>query len=73
MSIRKKKVRWAKRVRRLRAKMLCSQTKLANIMGLSLSTISSWERGVRNPSGIAKAFLKHLSKQSRKTLRGLGA
>ena len=40
-----------------------SQNKFAHALGISPSTLKSWEQGQRAPSGAAKALLKLLAKR----------
>lgn len=35
-----------------------SQTRLAEMLGISVRTLESWERGKRNPSSSAQALIK---------------
>lgn len=35
-----------------------SQDKFADIMGVSVKTLRSWEQGIRNPSGAARTLIK---------------
>ncbi|PJG84589.1 helix-turn-helix domain-containing protein [Conservatibacter flavescens] len=40
-----------------------SQPKFAEKLGISLSTLRSWEQGIRNPSGAAKTLLDLLHRK----------
>lgn len=41
-------------IRRLRTKLNISQTELANIIGVSFSSVNRWENGHHEPTIIAK-------------------
>lgn len=49
---------FSKEIVQARKKFNLSQAKLAKLLGISVRTLESWERGVRNPSGSAQALLK---------------
>ncbi|MFZ7316531.1 helix-turn-helix domain-containing protein [Avibacterium avium] len=40
-----------------------TQDKFANILGISVNTLRSWEQGVRKPSGAAATLLRLLEKR----------
>lgn len=47
----------AKRVRALRESLAVSQTIFAHLLGVSVILVKSWERGVREPSPLARRLL----------------
>lgn len=47
-------------IRRLRAKLNISQTKLAAMLGVSFTSVNRWEKGHHQPTVIAKEKLKEL-------------
>ncbi len=51
-------------VRSLRARLGWSQERLGRELGVSLSTISRWERGEGEPSPMAEKLLRELSRQA---------
>lgn len=55
----------------LRQKLAMSQTELASLFGVSLSTVQYWERGVRKPRGPALVLLNVLSKEPEAVKRAL--
>lgn len=55
----------------VRKKMNISQTQLATMLGISVRTLESWERGVRHPSSSAKALIRLLIKSSHFVLKNL--
>lgn len=51
-------------IRKLRAKLNISQTKLAAILGVSFTSVNWWEKGHHQPTVIAKEKLKQLFKDN---------
>lgn len=51
-------------IRKLRAKLNISQTKLAAILGVSFTSVNRWEKGHHQPTVIAKEKLKQLFKDN---------
>jgi putative transcriptional regulator len=49
------------KVRHTRQKLGVSQAIFAEFLGTSLVTVQSWERGVRDPSPMARRFLDELN------------
>jgi putative transcriptional regulator len=47
---------------KVRAKLGLSQSKFANILGISAGTLQNWEQGRRRPAGSAKVLLKIAAK-----------
>ncbi len=47
---------------KVRGKLRLSQTKFAEILGISASTLQNWEQGRREPTGPAKVLLRIASK-----------
>lgn len=47
-------------IRRLRAKLNISQTKLAAMLGVSFTSVNRWEKGHHEPTVIAKEKLREL-------------
>ncbi len=56
------KINWPRVILRLRAKLNLSQEGLAKLMGVSLASVSRWERGENEPTAIAKVKLEDLLK-----------
>ena len=54
---------WAKNIKKLRDKMLVTQTELSTILGVSYVSINRWENGVHNPTMKAKRKLMELFKK----------
>lgn len=53
-------VDWPKMILRLRAKLNLSQDDFGKLLGVSLATVSRWERGEHKPTIIAKVKLEEL-------------
>lgn len=49
-------------IREIRDKLRWTQQVMADEMGVSRNTVTRWESGNREPSGMALQFLKHLEK-----------
>jgi putative transcriptional regulator len=45
-------------IARVRGKLGLSQSKFANVLGISADTLQNWEQGRRQPTGPAKVLLK---------------
>ncbi len=45
-------------VKRIRDKLKVSQSKFAEILGISVCTLQNWEQGRRQPRGAARTLLK---------------
>jgi putative transcriptional regulator len=43
---------------KVRGKLGLSQSKFANVLGISADTLQNWEQGRRQPTGPAKVLLK---------------
>lgn len=54
---------WAKNIKKLRDRMLVTQTELSTILGVSYVSINRWENGVHNPTMKAKRKLMELFKK----------
>jgi len=52
-------------VAKTRGKLGLSQSKFANLLGISEDTLQNWEQGRREPTGPAKVLLKIASKHPR--------
>lgn len=48
----------------LRAKLNLSQTELANLLGVSFTSVNRWEKGHNEPTVLAKVKLKKLFKEN---------
>lgn len=49
-------------LRGLRAKLKLSQEQFAEVYGIPLRTVQSWEQGVRHPDATARAYLKTIER-----------
>lgn len=54
---------WAKNIKKLRDRMLVTQTELSTILGVSYVSINRWENGVHDPTMKAKRKLMELFKK----------
>ena len=54
---------WAKNIKKLREKMLVTQTEFSTILGVSYVSINRWENGVYDPTMKAKRKLMELFKK----------
>lgn len=52
-------------VKAVRSKLKLTQLGLAQALGMSLSTVRSWEQGTKKPDGLARKVLRALRKQPR--------
>jgi putative transcriptional regulator len=55
---RARKAAWDKSVVATRQKLGLSQTKFAQLLGISVRTLHHWEQGTRTPSGAARVLLR---------------
>jgi len=55
---RARKAAWDKSVVATRQKLGLSQTKFAQLLGISVRTLHHWEQGTRSPSGAARVLLR---------------
>ena len=53
---------YAKLIKRLREKLILSQTEFAEILGVSFTTVSRWEKGVHSPTIKVKRKIVELCK-----------
>src|SRR5213594_2461747 len=54
---RAQKTAWDKSIVATRRKLGLSQTKFAELLGISVRTLHHWEQGTRTPSGAARVLL----------------
>ncbi|MHA3892512.1 helix-turn-helix domain-containing protein [Acinetobacter sp. GXMZU3951] len=62
---------WSESIIRTRHKMKISQLELATKLGISVRTLESWERGVRQPSSSAQALIRLFLKSPQFVLENL--
>ncbi|MCH7914196.1 MAG: helix-turn-helix domain-containing protein [Deltaproteobacteria bacterium] len=56
---------------RLRTRLSLSQEKFAQKLGVSVWTVSNWERGLSKPRGLSLRALERIAKPSRRrTVKG---
>ena len=55
---RAQKAAWDKSIVATREKLGLSQTKFAQLLGISVRTLHHWEQGTRTPSGAARVLLR---------------
>ena len=55
---RAQKAAWEKSIPATRQKLGLSQTKFAELLGISVRTLHHWEQGTRTPSGAAQVLLR---------------
>ncbi len=55
---RAQKAAWEKSIPATRQKLGLSQTKFAELLGISVRTLHHWEQGTRRPSGAARVLLR---------------
>lgn len=58
-------------VKAIRAKTGLSQSRFANLVGVSKRTLENWEQGRRHPTGPARALLKILDADPQYALKAL--
>lgn len=58
-------------VKAIRAKTGLSQSRFANVVGVSKRTLENWEQGRRHPTGPARALLKILDADPQHALKAL--
>lgn len=54
----------------LRAKLNLSQEEFGKLLGVSLNSVSRWERGEFEPTKLVKVRLKDLAKENNVDLKG---
>ncbi len=59
-------------VRAIRYKLKQSQTEFATMLGVSVSTLQSWEDGRHQPDGPAQALLRVAAKNPKMVAKALG-
>lgn len=52
-------------VKAVRSRLKLTQLGLAQALGMSLSTVRSWEQGTKKPDGLARKVLRSLAKDPR--------
>jgi putative transcriptional regulator len=60
-------------VKQIRTKLGLSQPKMAQVMGVPLSTLRNWEQRRRRPNGAALSLLRIMDKEPDAALRALVA
>ena len=55
---REQKVEWENSVADTRSKLRLSQSKFAQLLGISIKTLHNWEQGRRKPTGAARVLLR---------------
>ncbi len=60
-------------VKAIREKLHVSQTEFASYFGVSVRTIQEWEQHRRNPTTIARNFLKVIARAPKAVLKALAA
>ena len=63
------KIYYPKAILRLRAKLNISQEELGKLLGVSLASVSRWERGEHEPTAIAKIKLEDLFNENNIEIR----
>ena len=58
-------------VKAIRAKTGLTQTRFADVLGVSKRTLENWEQGRRHPTGPARALLKILDADPKHALEAL--
>lgn len=61
----------SKEIVKARKRINISQVKLAEMLGISVRTLESWERGKRNPSSSAQALIRLFIKSPEFVLKTL--
>ena len=59
---------YAKLIKRVRDKLILSQTELAIMLGVSFTTISRWEQGVHDPTIKMKRKISEFCKKNKISL-----
>lgn len=59
---------YAKLIKKLRNKLILSQTELASMLGVSFTTISRWEQGLHEPTIKMKRKIARLCKENKISL-----
>ena len=57
------KIDYPKVILRLRAKLNLSQEELGKLLGVSLASVSRWERGEHEPTKLVKVRLEYFAKE----------
>ncbi len=65
-------IKTANNVAATRARLGISQTKFAQLLGISENTLQNWEQGRRKPTGPAKVLLKVAARHPRILLETVG-
>ena len=60
-------------IKALRSKIGLSQSQFAALLQVNVGTLRNWERGLREPSGPAKALLMAISRDPTHVLKALAA
>ena len=55
---------YAKLIKKLREKLILTQTEFAKILGVSFTTVSRWEKGVHTPTMKVKRKIVELCKDN---------
>ena len=53
-----RRVEWENTVAATRTRLRLSQTKFAELLGISVKTLHNWEQGRRKPTGAARVLLR---------------
>ena len=59
---RRQMAEWENTVAATRSKLRLSQTKFAELLGISVRTLHNWEQGRRKPTGAARVLLRVASR-----------
>ena len=59
-------------VKAIRYKLRQSRDEFADMIGVTVTTLMSWERGTHHPEGPAKALLRVASKNPKTVAKALG-
>jgi putative transcriptional regulator len=57
-----RRAEWENTVAETRAKLKLSQSKFAQLLGISIKTLHNWEQGRRKPTGAARVLLRVASR-----------
>ena len=55
---REQQAKWENTVAQTRSKLQLSQSKFAQLLGISIRTLHNWEQGRRKPTGAARVLLR---------------